>query len=199
MLRGATPLLATFTLPLPLKPNWVSIQKTGWQASGLSKTTRWTINCNSTVSINDRSKRLPKHVGNAGPGPLPPFVRVERTLQLGLDWRVITQVIRLSPADSAVVLEIPLLAGELVTTPGIHVKNAKVEVNMPAQQSVMQWESTLEKSEKITISATQTEQWVEVWKADVSPIWHIEAGIAMIHLITKGNGYRNGIPGRAKQ
>ncbi len=31
--------------------------------------------------------------------------------------------------------------------------------------------------------ATETEQWIEVLKADVSPIWHIEtSGIAMIHL-----------------
>jgi hypothetical protein len=108
-------------------------------------------------------------------------------VQLGLDWRVITQITRMSPADSAIVLEVPLLAGELVTTPGIHVKNGKVEVNMPAQQTVMQWDSTLEKAEKITFAATQTTQWIEVWKTDASPVWHIEtSGITLIHMNSEG-------------
>ncbi len=51
----------------------------------------------------------------------------------------------------------------------------------------MQWESTLEKSDKIELIAPQTDQWIEVWKADVSPIWHIDpSGIAMIHLNSEG-------------
>ena len=35
------------------------------------------------------------------PGALPPFVRVERTLHLGLDWHVDTRVVRVSPAGTA--------------------------------------------------------------------------------------------------
>ncbi|MFZ2313934.1 MAG: hypothetical protein WAV82_15090, partial [Methylobacter sp.] len=35
VLGGATPLLNKFTLPLPLKPNWVSIQSIGWQVIGV--------------------------------------------------------------------------------------------------------------------------------------------------------------------
>jgi hypothetical protein len=103
---------------------------------------------------------------------LPPFVRVERLLSVGLDWRVITRIIRISPADSAVVLTVPLLPGESVTSPGIRVKDNAVEVNMAAQQTSMQWESTLEKSEKIDLIAPEADQWIEVWKADVSPIRH---------------------------
>ena len=186
VLRGAAPALATFTLPLPLSPNRVMVETTqgGWQVSGLQD--------NGQVENQLQFNRTRKSADNAQstnltPGLLPPFVRIERTLQLGLDWRVITQVIRLSPADSAIVLEIPLLAGELVTTPGIHVKNGKVEVNMPMHQTTMQWESTLEKSEKIMFAAAETNQWIEVWKADVSPIWHIEiSGITLIHMNSEG-------------
>jgi hypothetical protein len=58
---------------------------------------------------------------------------------------------------------------------------------MAAGQTVMQWASVLEKSEKIDFTAAQTDQWIEVWKADVSPLWHIEAsGIAMMHLSNQG-------------
>ena len=187
VLRGAVPLLATFTLPLPLKPNRVTVEtsaQSGWQVSGLQD--------NGQVDDQLQFNRISKATESANklnlaPGLLPPFVKIERTVQLGLDWRVITQITRMSPPDSAIVLEIPLLAGELVTTPGIHVKNGKVDANMPAQQAVMQWESTLEKAEKITFTAAQTNQWIEVWRADISPVWHIEtSGITLIHNNNEG-------------
>ena len=183
-LKGLTPLLSKFTLPLPLKPNRVSIEESGWDVVGLHEN-GWSDDqlqfSRLQQSPQDKSKSV------AEPNVLPPFVRVERQLSLGLDWRVITRIIRISPADSAVILTVPLLPGESVTSPDIRVKDNAVEVNMAAQQSSMQWESTLEKSEKIELTAPETEQWIEVWTADISPVWHSEtSGIAMIHLNNEG-------------
>ncbi len=184
VLRGTSPLLATFTLPLALRPGYVSVSANNWEVSGLQD--------NGQVDNQLQFNRISKTVergqnAKLAPGLLPAFAKIERTLQIGLDWRVITQVIRQSPPDSAIVLEIPLLAGELVTTPGVHVKNGKVEVNMAVQQAVMQWESTLEKAGKIELTAAETSQWAEVWKADISPIWHMEPnGITMVHLNHEG-------------
>ncbi len=184
ILKGLTPLLSRFTLPLPLKPSRVTVEKSGWEVVGLQEN-GWSDDQLQFTRIQQTQQDKTKAV--LEPGVLPPFVRVERTLSLGLDWRVITQIIRISPADSAVVLTVPLLPGESVTSPGIRVKNNAVEVNMSAQQTLLQWESKLEKSDKIELTAPQTDQWIEVWKADVSPIWHIEpSGIAMIHLNSEG-------------
>jgi len=184
ILKGLTPLLSKFTLPLPLKPSRVTVEKSGWEVVGLHEN-GWSDEQLQFSRIQQTQQDKAKPV--LEPGVLPPFVRVERIVSLGLDWRVITQIIRISPADSAVVLSVPLLPGESVTSPGVRVKNNAVEVNMAAQQAVMQWESTLEKSEQIELTAPQTEQWIEVWKADVSPIWHIDpSGIAMIHLNSEG-------------
>ena len=178
VLSGATPLLSKFTLPLPLKPNWVGIQNSGWQVIGIQENSEVDDQLQFSRIIRNEQQRNDSALE---PRVLPPFVRIERTLQLGLDWRVTTRVIRDSPADSAVVLAVPLLPGEAVTSAGIRVKDAKVEVNIPAQQAELQWASTLEKSESIDYVASPTEQWIEVLKADVSPIWHLEtAGIAMI-------------------
>jgi len=183
ILRGVTPLLSKFTLPLPLKPKHVTVEKSGWDVVGIQENgvPDEQLQFSRTGQINeDKGKPILEQ------GALPGFVRVERTLQLGLDWHVITEIIRLSPADSAIVLNVPLLPGESVTSAGIRVKDGAVEVNLPAQQIALQWESTLAKSEKIDLTAVQTNQWIEVWKADVSPIWHIETtGIAMIHLNTE--------------
>lgn len=179
VLNGAAPLLSKFTLPLPLKPNWVGIQNTGWQVIGLQENGE----VDDQLQFSRINRAEQQNAAELEPGALPPFVRIERTLQLGLDWRVVTRIVRVSPADSAVVLAVPLLPDESVTSAGIRVKDGKVEVNIPAQQTELQWESTLEKSEKIDVVATQTEQWIEVLKADISPIWHVEtSGIAMIHL-----------------
>jgi hypothetical protein len=184
ILKGLTPLLSKFTLPLPLKPNRVTVEKSGWEVIGLHEN-GWSDDQLQFSRIQQTRQDKSKPV--LEPGVLPPFVRVERLLSVGLDWRVITRIIRISPADSAVVLTVPLLPGESVTSPEIRVKDNAVEVSMAAQQTSMQWESTLEKSDKIDLIAPETDQWIEVWKADVSPIWHIDpSDIAMIHLNSEG-------------
>ncbi|MGR9012743.1 MAG: hypothetical protein ACU83U_03785 [Gammaproteobacteria bacterium] len=184
LLSGVVPLLSKFTLPLPLKPNWVSIQNTGWEVIGMQESSE--VDDQLQFSRINQTKQQQRE-SVLEPGALPPFVRIERTLQLGLDWRVITRVVRVSAEDTAVVLAVPLLSGESVTSAGIRVKEGKVEVNIPAQQTELQWESTLEKSKQIDYVATGTTQWIEVLIADISPIWHMEtAGIAMIHLNNDG-------------
>lgn len=179
-LRGAAPLLSQFTLPLPLKPKRVTLEKSAWEVVGIQENAV----PDSQLQFS-RIGQIAKDINNKTvlePGVLPPFVRVERTLQLGLDWRVYTRVSRLSPVGSAVVLKVGLLPGEAVSTAGIHVKDAKVEVNMSAQDTEMEWLSTLEKSAAIELVAPKTEQWTEIWKANIGTVWHIEAGgIAPIH------------------
>ena len=184
ILKGLTPSLSQFTLPLPLKSKRVTVEKSGWDVVGLQEN-GWSDD--QLQFSRSQQSRVDKTKSTLESGVLPPFVRVERTLAIGLDWHVITRIIRISPADAAVVLSVPLLKGESVTSPGIRVKDNAVDVNMAAQQTGMQWESTLEKSEKIELTAPQTQQWIEVWKVDVSPIWHLTpSGIAMIHLNDDG-------------
>ncbi|WP_394753161.1 hypothetical protein [Crenothrix sp.] len=186
LLRGVPPLLGSFTLPFALKPNQVNVERTDWDVSGIQD--------NGQVENQLQFTRVAKPIEATGTTPaqlssvnLPPFVRLERQLQLGLDWRVITRMLRLSPADSGIILSVPLLAGESVTTPGVVVKSGMVEVNMAAQQTELQWESTLEKADTLSLLAAQTDQWVEVWQANISPIWHVvPTGIAMMHLQSEG-------------
>ncbi len=186
VLRGVPPLLGSFTLPFVLKPNQVSVERSDWDVSGLQE--------NGQVENQLQFTRVAKAIETTGVTPtqltnvnLPPFVRIERHLQLGLDWRVTTRMVRVSPADTGIILNVPLLAGESVTTQGVTVKDGVVEVNMAPQQTDMQWESTLEKSDALSLAAPQTDQWVEVWQANISPIWHVEpSGIAMMHLQSEG-------------
>lgn len=180
VMRGVTPGLNKFTLPLPLKPKHVRVGTSGWTVLGLQENGWADDQLQFSRNSKDQQQAL---TPGLEPGILPAFARIERRLSIGLDWRVHTRVIRVSPADSALVLSVPLLPGEAVTSSGVRVKDGLVQVNLPAQQALMEWQSTLEKSPKITLTAPPAEQWIEVWQADVSPIWHIKpSGIAMIRL-----------------
>ncbi|MGH8549008.1 MAG: hypothetical protein ACRERU_10485 [Methylococcales bacterium] len=179
VLKGMTPALHKFSLPLPLNPHRVAVQAEGWLVEGMhenrSPDGQLQFTRQPGAQAEDRQSELES-------GGLPPFVRVERTLQLDLDWRVDTRVIRISPSGAAVVLEIPLLRGESVTAAGIRVREAKVLVNLPADQNGLEWQSVLEQSPAIRLEAAQTEDWTEVWRANISPIWHMQSeGIAVVH------------------
>ncbi|MEI8573474.1 hypothetical protein U737_01350 [Methylomonas sp. LW13] len=166
-----------FSLPLPLPPQHASVNADGWRVDGLYE--------DGKVGPQLEFSRLQLDTGPKNKlqqTALPAFVRVERTLHLGLDWRVTTRVEQLAGALSPVSLELPLLPGEAVTSPQVRIKDGKVLVNMAAGQATLEWESALAKTEQLTLQAADTPQWTEVWRADVSPIWHLQAdGIAVVH------------------
>lgn len=178
-LQGVLPALDRVQIDLPLKPHRVEARARGWVVEGLHEN-----------GVADDQLQLKREGGNASqaamralePGTLPPFVRVERTLRLGLEWQVETRVVRGSPPGTAVVLEIPLVAGESVTSDGVRVEQGAVLVNMAPEQAQMNWQSVLEKREKIQLTAPETSGWTEVWRVDASPIWHVKPmGLPVVH------------------
>ena len=104
---------------------------------------------------------------------IPAFVRIERTLHMGLKWTVTTRVIRRSP-DGVIALDIPLLPGERVTTEALYIQNKHVRINMAADQNTFSYFSALAPVDNLLLTAPETKLWTEVWFLDVSPIWHLE-------------------------
>ena len=184
---GQVPALNKFTLPLPLKPGRIHVQKNGWRVEGVNEHGRTDRQLQFT-RIVDR-KQTAVELTALELGELPAFVHVERTLMLGLDWRVRTRINRVTPTGSSIVLAVPLLAGESVTTPDIKVNENKVLVNMSADQRSWSWDSSLTKTAEIKLTAAITEQWTEIWRADISPIWHVQTttGISVVHHQNKRN------------
>lgn len=185
LLSGSLPKREQVQLILPLRPHRVVVEGGGWQVEGIKEN-------GEPENQLQLTRRLAEGEGRVGAEleakPLPPFLEVRRNLRLGLEWRVSTEVVRLSPADAPVVVEIPLLAGESVTTPGYQVKNGKLALSLAAGQSLIGWESKLEKRPTLVLTAPPTTVWSEVWRADVGPVWHLEAkGIAPSqHLDSQG-------------
>jgi hypothetical protein len=177
-LEGALPQRDTVQVALGLRSYRVEAKLEGWTLDGLHED-----------GLADESLQLTRKTTNekgvkaamAG-GTLPPFVRVERTLELGLQWTVETHVIRASPQGSAVVLEVPLLTGESVTSSDVRVVNGRALVNLPATANEVIWTSVLEAKSPIELTAPSSVPWVEEWRLDVSPVWHVTlAGIPVVH------------------
>ncbi|MGH6636657.1 MAG: hypothetical protein ACRED0_11200 [Gammaproteobacteria bacterium] len=179
LLAGSLPAKDQITLPLPLKPKRVEIQSEGWAVEGVDEHGV----PQSQLQFTRRNPQAPEgQQALLEPLALPPFAKLERTLRLGLDWRVETRVIRASPHDTAIVIQVPLIEGESVTTPEVRVRDGKVMVNMAPQTSSVSWVSTLAKRPSIALKAPETGAWTEIWRLDVSPIWHPSAsGIAEVY------------------
>ncbi|MGH7269034.1 MAG: hypothetical protein ACREJ3_01275, partial [Polyangiaceae bacterium] len=125
-------------------------------------------------------------VADAGSSPesaaLPPFVRVERTVHVGLDWQIDNRVVRVTPLGSAIAVGIPLLPGESVTTPDVRVEAGKAEIHVGPQAQEVAWRSVLDKKSPLKLVAPKSLAWTEVWRIDVEPIWHASfTGIPQIH------------------
>lgn len=176
-LQGQLPAANTVQLPLPLKPRQLAVKAKGWTVEGRHP--------DGSIDSQLQFQRLQgtEEGGSGGleAGVLPPFLLVERTILLGLTWKVETRVSRLSPGGSAVVLELPLLPGESVTTAGVSSKDGKVQINLAADQDSLSWQSFLDRSGQLTLKHAATADWTEIWQVDVSPIYHLEyEGIPVI-------------------
>lgn len=180
VLTGATPIQSSFTLPLPLKPHVISHTNQQWEIEGLKKngTAEDQLHFTRLETALPKTSDLP----SLNPGTLPAFIRIERTLNLGLDWHISTRVIRASKEATEVTLEIPLLKGESISTDNVRTEQGYAMVHLTANQQSIEWQSLLEKTPQLTLTAPETDKWLELWRVNASPIWHINTiGIAAIH------------------
>lgn len=175
--EGRAPERDSVQLPLHLRPHRVEVSSEGWEVAGVHE--------DGLADDNLQFTRIAKQGAGASglqQGTLPPFVRVERTLAIGLNWQADTRVVRLTPPGAAVVVEVPLLPGESVTTADVRVVAGKALVNMAPNATEVAWHSVLEEKSPLKLSAPKSALWTEVWRVDVGPIWHATfSGIPVVH------------------
>lgn len=171
VLEGPLPDKDSVQLPLPLRPKQVSVEASGWTVDGVRED-----------GVPDANLQLSRVRGGGADSTaamkrdiLKPFVLVERTIELGLSWQAHTRVTRLTPAGAPVVLDIPLLPGESITSAGVHAAKGMAKVSMGPQAAELAWDSVLGESAVIKLRAPDSASWVESWRLDSSPVWHAEA------------------------
>ena len=168
--------VATLQLPLPMAPGRVELDVEGWLVEGYIE------------GRADKQLQLTRQRQTAATplqaGVMPPFVQVEREIVLDVDWQVRTRVRRLSQADSAAVVEIPLLPGERVTTPDVRVRDGRVLLNLPPDRAEAVWNATLSRSDSLVLKAAERDDFVEVWQLRASSLWHVQStGIPLVQRV----------------
>jgi hypothetical protein len=170
LLEGRLPARDTVQIRLPFTPGRAAAKVEGWTLDGLHPdgTTDESLQLTRSAPVEGANAPLQ-------PDQLPPFARIERTLRLGLTWRAETRVVRLTPADAALLLAVPLLPGESVTSAEVRVVDGKAQINLSPGASELSWQSTLSAQSPLALHAPTSVAWVEQWQLDASPIWHVEA------------------------
>ncbi len=165
-------------IPLPLKPHLATFSVDGWTLKGISADGK--VGSSLLLTRVRQARGEDRRRNDAG--PMPPFLHVERVLQLGLTWQVHTTVRRVTPPGVPVVASVPLLADESLTTAGLQVDKGQVLINMSADQRQLSFQSTLEVAPQVRLTAPRAVPWTETWVLDASAIWHCDLeGIPVIH------------------
>ncbi|MBY0399962.1 hypothetical protein K2X89_06675, partial [Myxococcota bacterium] len=154
-----------------------------------------TASSGSAVGSNSKSASGAGKDDELEPSVILPFVELTRHFELGLRWRAETRVQRIAPLDGPIVLEIPLVAGESVTTPGVQVENGVAKITLAATESFASYASTLEITKAIELVAPIDRPWSEVWLLAAAPVWHVDAeGIPPVDRLHEGARLREWRP-----
>jgi hypothetical protein len=156
----------------PQPPRAISVDAKGWTVSGVNEAR---LVSGSLELARERSRQRSDGAESLEAGAeFPAFVRVERLFNLDLDWTLHNQVARIAPLRAAVSMEIPLVKGESVLTPGVETHDGVVLVGIGAGESSAQWQSGLARSETLEISLEKDAARTEIWSFLVNPQWHVD-------------------------
>ncbi len=173
-------------LAFSLPPRRLAFAGEGWQASGIAEQ-RLLAETLTLVRLREGADARPL----AAAQQFPPFVRVVREIDLDLDWRIETTVERLAPREGGFTIDLPILAGERVGTPGLRVREGRLTMAIPSRAGSAQWSSALDPTTALSMTAPALSEHVEVWRFLVSPTWHVEfEGVPESGSIDAGNDYR---------
>ncbi len=177
VLTGRLPERETVSLALPLSPRRVDARLDGWRLDGLRDDGR----VDEGLQLTREQREAGRTSAALETGNLPPFLRVERTLQLGLKWTLFTRVSRLTPTGTPVVVEIPLIPGESVTSSELRVQNGKAVVSLAPAATETSWSSGLAVASSLVLTAAPG-PFAETWRLEASPVWNVTpSGLAPIH------------------
>ena len=172
LLVGSVPAVDSLEIPFPTPPRFVEASSDYWFIAGikdhqlrsgsLQLTRLQTEQDGSGESVRWESSRFPA------------FVRLERKVDLDLDWLVTTNVVRIAPNRGALTLEVPLLEGESVVSDNFTVQDGRILVTMTPDQNAASWHSNLSRTSPLVMTAEAGSAWEEQWRVSVGNVWHAE-------------------------
>ena len=169
-LRYAIGTADTANLHFVLAPQRVLFAGQGWSVEGLD---------DERMLGDSLTLQRVRTGGNGQPVPpaqsFPPYVRVTRTLLLGLDWTVQTVAERIAPQQGGFSTTLPLLPGEHPQGDDARVHDGRLGITFSVSDSAVQWTSRLDHATQLTLTAPPLGERTEVWKIHAAPMWHVDA------------------------
>lgn len=165
------------SLPMPVRE--VKVQTQGWTLAGLDA--RGLASGALSLSRDDgRPSSAQTEDRGTLRDALPPFVRVERTVRLGLRWTIETHIQRITPSLAPWRVKVQLVNGESVNDDAVQVQDGVATVQLGANESV-DFVSTLKESAQLSLNSAKVPNQIELWKLDTSTQWRVAlAGIAPV-------------------
>jgi len=170
-LSGPVPTVDSLEIPFPAPPRFVEVESDGWFVAGIKDRRLLSGSLQLTRLQSDGDEGSPLRWESSR---FPAFVETVRTTRFDLDWTVLTTVRRIAPAQGALTLELPLVAGESVLTEGINVRDGRVLVSMNPNQRAVSWSSRLPRQSPLVFEAESGAAWQEIWHIGVGSTWHAE-------------------------
>lgn len=165
-LSGLLPAANSVTVPFPLSPRAIAVTAPGWDVAGVAD---GRLPSGALELVRQQQDGADEE--ELGVTELPPFVRVTRRIDFGLEWSMRTVAERIAPSESAFTLEIPLLDDEAVITPGIEVDDGMATAAFSASVFTVSWQSRLPATAQLSLTASEDAPWVEHWIFGVGPLW----------------------------
>ncbi len=171
VVRGGTGGADSIEIAFPAPPRVVTASGEGWFIAGIKDRRLLSGALQLTkLRTGEDDHATPRWESSR----FPAFVQVERSIELGLDWRVTTSVTRIAPEQGALSLDLPLLAGESVVTDNMSVADGRILVSMNPTTRQVSWESNLPRTSPLVLKAEAGAAWAETWYVGVGSVWHAE-------------------------
>jgi len=163
-------------IALPLPPRALQADLKGWALAGLDPRGQST----GAITLSREAVAGSARAEDAGTqrDALPPLVRVDRRLELGLRWQVQTRIERLAPSRAPLRVRWALLPGEAVGDARVTVEDAgdtrTASLQLGGEESA-EVASSLQPRDALTLQAGKEPNQVERWTLAASPQWHVQA------------------------
>lgn len=158
-------------LPFALQPGELQLDVDGWTVNGVVDEQ---VRGQAITFERIEERQSGPGTANLTPEPVPPFVQVQRTLHLGIAWRVDTVATRIAPPRGPISLTLPLIPGESVLSEDVPVKDGRATVVIPPGARSVRWQSSLEPSPTIELTAGPMNAYQELWYLDAASMWHVQ-------------------------
>lgn len=175
---------AGLDIALPLPPRALQADLKGWTLAGLDPRGQST----GAITLSREPVAGNARAEDAGTqrDALPPLVRVDRQLLLGLTWQVNTAVQRVAPSRAPLRVSWTLLPGEAVSDARVTVDGNTASLQLGGEDSA-EVASSLKPTEALTLVAGKEPNQVERWTLNASTLWHVDAsGLAATALQQDG-------------